>query len=922
MRVCIRPQLKSDTPPPAGIDRVLAAQIKHLPAFGVELVDDPLQADLCVGHTRRFDMPTLDVLHSHGAYWTGDLGSGIYTDWHQRANNDLVIAFREARMITVPSRWVARLFQRDMRVNPTVIGHGIDFADWQPGKSKSYVLWNKNRNSDVCSPQPAHELAARGIQVISTYAWKGEQPKALTVIGSMPHEQMRELIAGCSVYLSTTKETFGIGTLEAMACAKPVLGFDWGATPDIVTHGVDGWLVKPGDFDALLAGYVQVMAHRAEMGEAAREKARKYDWPAAIEKYAQLYAEVLESKRHERYGVAVVITNYNYAQYVGEAIESALSQAHVPEEIIVVDDGSTDSSLEVIRRYGDKVHIIEQANQGVAHARNAGIAATQQPFIVCLDADDRLDPRFLEMVMPEIQYERPLGIAYTGLGLIRGDVVEQNPWPVDFLWANQSHVSVPPSNCIPSACVFRREMWERAGGFRQEYAPGEDAEFWTRGLSVGFTARKVTSAPLFWYRLHDGSASRAKVYRRIDDRMPWMRDGHYPAAAPSREAPPIRSYSRPRVSVVIPVGPGHAKWLPDALESLLGQTMRDWEAICVLDSEPLPDNLRRRYPFVEWVKTTSRQASGPAAARNLGVKHAHAPLLLFLDADDLLDPNALEAMLREHVQSGGRYVYPDALVWDGHGESHVQPAREYEQVVWHGNVMSTWLHSVTALIPRAWFEAVGGFDKSLIGWEEGGLFTRLAVAGYCGKRIAKPLLVYRSQTGTVRKFSHKQQEKILAEVERKYGGVAMSSCCGGDSDALLAAKRALMGITQVAAESPVPEGRTRLVYTGENIGSISFFGAHRQYRGGRNEMDAFANVDNEDVLRLLGTGKWERAPRQPREAEQPAELVLPHHPTLLAGLTPAQPGGMEAGAVDRTQGILPAQATQEHLEVLEELEWA
>src|SRR3970282_412916 len=108
------------------------------------------------------------------------------------------------------------------------------------------------------------------------------------------------------VYLAATKEPCASGTRGAMACAKPVLGFDWGATPDIVTHGVDGWLVKPGDFDALLAGYVRGMAHLAEMGEAAREKARKYDWPAAIEKYAQLYAEVLESKRHERYGVAVV----------------------------------------------------------------------------------------------------------------------------------------------------------------------------------------------------------------------------------------------------------------------------------------------------------------------------------------------------------------------------------------------------------------------------------------------------------------------------------------------------------------------------------------------------------------------------------------------------------------------------------------
>ena len=908
MKVCIRPQLKSDAPlPPAGIDRVLSAQIKHLPAFGIELTDDPLQAEVWAGHTRRFDMPALDVLHSHGAYFTGDAGSGTYTDWHYRVNDGLVEAFREARMISVPSRWVARMFQRDMRIDPVVIGHGIDFADWEPGESKGYVLWNKNRSGDVCSPQPAHELAARGAPVVSTFAWRGEQPRSLTIIGSMQHAQMRKLIAECSVYLATTKETFGIGTLEAMACAKPVLGFDWGGTADIVTHGVDGWLVKPGDFDALMAGYVKVMARRTEMGAAAREKARGYDWTSVIGRYAQLYAEVLEGKHAERAGVAVVITCHNYARYVGEAIESVLNQTRPPDEVIVVDDGSTDESLEIIGKYADRVHVIAQANQGVAHARNAGVASTRQPFIVCLDADDKLDPRFVEATLEEIRYERPLGIAYTGLGLLRdGGQPESHPWPPDFSWSIQARGGVPPANCIPSACMFRREMWERAGGFRQEYAPGEDAEFWVRGLSVGFTARKVSSAPLFIYRLHDGSVSRTREYVRIDDRLPWLRDGEYPMAAPARHAPRIRSYTRPRVSVIVPVGPGHAEYLPDAIESLLGQTMRDWEIICVPDGERIPDDLRRRYPFIEWVEGKDSKRRGPAHARNLGAKRATALLLLFLDADDLLDPNALEMMCRSHVESGGRYVYCDALMWERDGSTRTQPARIYEQVVWRGDKPEAWPHSVTALVPRAWFEAVGGFDEKAAGWEEGDLYTRLAIAGYCGVRLPKPLLIYRTYSGVMRKLSHAQRGKILADVDRKYGEASMSSCCGGNSDALLAAKRALAGMAQAAEESLVPEDKTRLMYVGENVGSISFFGKEgRVYRGGHNEVDGLTLVHNDDVDRLLGTGKWERAPAQPRAVQEPAVLVLPHRPTLSkqdkpAGDTPPAavpaPVPAEAGA--------------------------
>jgi len=86
----------------------------------------------------------------------------------------------------------------------------------------------------------------------------------------------------------------------------------------------------------------------------------------------------------------------------------------------------------------------------------------------------------------------------------------------EFDWESQAKPHVPPSNCIPSACMIRKSMWERAGAIRLVYAPGEDAEFWTRGLSVGFTAKKVSDQPLFEYRMHGGSASRTKTYNRTD----------------------------------------------------------------------------------------------------------------------------------------------------------------------------------------------------------------------------------------------------------------------------------------------------------------------------------------------------------------------------------------------------------------------
>ncbi|MDO5628116.1 MAG: glycosyltransferase family A protein, partial [Mobilicoccus sp.] len=87
-------------------------------------------------------------------------------------------------------------------------------------------------------------------------------------------------------------------------------------------------------------------------------------------------------------GVAVVIPCYNYAQFVGAAIESALAQTVAYTQIIVVNDGSTDESLQVIERYADRIEIISQENAGLLGACLTGIAAVRCEYVHVLDADD------------------------------------------------------------------------------------------------------------------------------------------------------------------------------------------------------------------------------------------------------------------------------------------------------------------------------------------------------------------------------------------------------------------------------------------------------------------------------------------------------------------------------------------------------
>lgn len=96
--------------------------------------------------------------------------------------------------------------------------------------------------------------------------------------------------------------------------------------------------------------------------------------------------------------ISVVIPCFNYARYVGAAIESALAQDHARKEVVVVNDGSTDDSLRIIQRYAGQVVVIDQPNQGSIAAYNRGFAESSGDVVIFLDADDLLEPGALSQV--------------------------------------------------------------------------------------------------------------------------------------------------------------------------------------------------------------------------------------------------------------------------------------------------------------------------------------------------------------------------------------------------------------------------------------------------------------------------------------------------------------------------------------------
>src|ERR1700739_203957 len=101
---------------------------------------------------------------------------------------------------------------------------------------------------------------------------------------------------------------------------------------------------------------------------------------------------------HSPSAVSIVINNYNYARFLRDAIDSALAQTYSNVEVVVVDDGSTDDSPEIIASYGSRVSAVLKPNGGQASAFNAGFAASHGEIVIFLDADDMLVPQTAEKV--------------------------------------------------------------------------------------------------------------------------------------------------------------------------------------------------------------------------------------------------------------------------------------------------------------------------------------------------------------------------------------------------------------------------------------------------------------------------------------------------------------------------------------------
>ncbi|TIP78022.1 MAG: glycosyltransferase, partial [Mesorhizobium sp.] len=179
--------------------------------------------------------------------------------------------------------------------------------------------------------------------------------------------------------------------------------------------------------------------------------------------------------------IAVVITTYNHTRFLEEAIQSCLRQSRPMDEIIVVDDGSTDNPASVVERHPG-VRLIRQDNCGLAAARNTGLAASRSDYITFLDADDRLLPNAIETGVRMLVAHPDAVLAYGAHRFINGSgAIESDKHHVALVEDPYLQL-LRTGNFIAmhATVVYRRERLAAMGGFDASMRSCEDYELFLR----------------------------------------------------------------------------------------------------------------------------------------------------------------------------------------------------------------------------------------------------------------------------------------------------------------------------------------------------------------------------------------------------------------------------------------------------------
>lgn len=467
-----------------------------------------------------------------------------------------------------------------------------------------------------------------------------------------------------------------------------------------------------------------------------------------------------------------------------------------------------------------------------------------------------------------------------GYGIIGDGVMEHPAWKRGYVQGTWMFMSRAAINTV--------------GGLDEQHWPlwGATAEWQLRACRRGFRAYPFRAAGV-WFR-HARRGAYGSSIERLLQEQPGKRDWFV-------RTPPL-------VSVVVPCF-NYGRYLPDLVASLIGgdsslgpqpgQTFQGFELILVDDgsTDDTPEICRTLADPWRGIHTIRRANGGTAAAMNTGIAAAHGRYIQALDADDMLEPEALERLLRI-VEADPRAVpYSDLRQFKDGARGKAWKMREYDfEVLLEKNMVPAGI-----MFSRAAWEQVGGYPERFNARQDWSFAVALGAAGYCGVRVPEPLYLYRragqnrTLTNTDRASMARFAAQMRAQFPQLYRGERPMGCCGGS-------RRTTPSTSGGRAAQPLvgAAGMVLLEYVGGNAGTMTWHGpiTRTRYLFGKSRPRGY--VDARDVAGML----------EMREGREALFRVVPEEtkPALEPELEPMAEGVevLEEGAEFKAELVVPA----------------
>ena len=196
--------------------------------------------------------------------------------------------------------------------------------------------------------------------------------------------------------------------------------------------------------------------------------------------------------------ITVYITNYNYAKYLKNSIESVLNQTYTNFELIIIDDGSTDNSADILDKYKSfpKIKILFQKNKGLNVSNNIALKLSKGEYITRLDADDWLDENFLEVMVNKIKKDPKIGMIFCNYFLVNNKGIIQG----QFFRHDFRKVKLLDQPAHGACSMINTKCLKLIGGYNEKFKSQDGVDLWIR-LIQKYKIKNI-NLPLFYYRQH------------------------------------------------------------------------------------------------------------------------------------------------------------------------------------------------------------------------------------------------------------------------------------------------------------------------------------------------------------------------------------------------------------------------------------